>query len=64
MSENTIQVGLITISDRAAAGEYEDDGGPAVRKSCAEDYGWEVISEAVIPDDLEMIQTTIRAFSA
>ncbi|MDG2125085.1 MAG: MogA/MoaB family molybdenum cofactor biosynthesis protein [Verrucomicrobiales bacterium] len=64
MPTTQIQVGVITISDRASAGEYEDHGGPAVRDACTQDYGWEVISEAVIPDDLEMIQTTIRAFSA
>ncbi|MDB4657490.1 MogA/MoaB family molybdenum cofactor biosynthesis protein [bacterium] len=62
MSSSTIQVGVITISDRAAAGEYEDEGGPAVKKSC-EERGWEVIVESIVPDDLERIQTTIRAFA-
>jgi molybdopterin adenylyltransferase len=58
-----IQVGIITVSDRAAAGEYEDEGGPAVRAACAE-LGWETIAEAVVPDEAERIQQTIRAFSA
>jgi len=58
-----IQVGIITVSDRAAAGEYEDEGGPAVGAACAE-RGWETIAEAIVPDDLERIQQTIRAFSA
>ncbi|MDA7920731.1 MogA/MoaB family molybdenum cofactor biosynthesis protein [Verrucomicrobiales bacterium] len=58
-----IPVGIITVSDRASAGEYEDHGGPAVRKACQEN-GWEVLAEAVVPDELERIQTTIRAFSA
>lgn len=58
-----IQVGIITVSDRAAAGEYEDEGGPALRKACAE-REWETIAEAIVPDDLERIQQTIRAFSA
>ena len=62
MSESTIKVGIITVSDRAAAGEYEDEGGPAVAKACAE-RGWEVIAEAIVPDDLERIQTTIRGFA-
>ena len=60
---SSLTVGIITVSDRASAGEYEDHGGPAVRGACGE-RGWEVIAEAVIPDDLERIQTTIRAFSA
>ena len=58
-----ITVGIITISDRATAGEYDDLGGPAV-KADAEKRGWKVLSEAVIPDELPRIQETIRAFSA
>lgn len=59
----SITVGIITISDRAAAGEYEDDGGPAVAKA-VEDYGWEVGAKAIVPDDVDRIQTAIRSFSA
>lgn len=58
-----ITVGIITVSDRASAGEYEDHGGPAVRAAC-EERGWEVLAEAVVPDDLGRIQQTVRAFSA
>ena len=58
-----MKVGIITVSDRASAGEYEDDGGPALKKACAE-RDWEVSAEAVIPDDLERIQATILSFSA
>jgi molybdopterin adenylyltransferase len=58
-----ITVGIITISDRASLGEYEDLGGPAL-KSAAEANGWQVLSEAVIPDELPRIQETIRAFAA
>ncbi|MGK0188319.1 MAG: molybdopterin adenylyltransferase [Verrucomicrobiales bacterium] len=58
-----IEVGIITISDRASAGEYEDHGGPALRQA-AEGYGWQVRAEAVVPDDQGKIQTTIRGFSA
>ena len=60
---NSINVGIITISDRASAGEYEDLGGP-VLKDAAEEAGWHVHAEAVIPDELPRIQETIRAFSA
>ncbi len=56
-------VGIVTISDRASAGDYADLGGPAV-KQAAEKYGWKIQSEAVIPDELSRIQETIRAFSA
>jgi molybdopterin adenylyltransferase len=63
MAGSGIIVGVITISDRAAAGEYEDHGGPALLEACSE-RGWDVGAEAVIPDDVEKIQSTIRAFSA
>jgi molybdopterin adenylyltransferase len=58
-----ISVGIITISDRASSGEYEDLGGP-VLKLAAENAGWRVHGEALIPDEIERIQETIRAFSA
>jgi molybdopterin adenylyltransferase len=58
-----ITVGVITISDRAAAGEYQDEGGPAVRGEC-ENKGWQVLAEAVVPDDVARIQQAIRSFSA
>lgn len=58
-----MSVGIITVSDRAATGDYADAGGPALSRAAGEE-GWEVIAEAVIPDEVETIQRTIRAFSA
>ncbi|HEY6112011.1 MAG TPA: MogA/MoaB family molybdenum cofactor biosynthesis protein [Chthoniobacterales bacterium] len=57
-----IVCGIITISDRASAGDYKDLGGPAL-KEAARKYGWQVLSEAVIPDDATQIQQSIRSFS-
>src|SRR5438552_18940548 len=57
-----IQVGIITISDRASTGAYEDLGGLAL-KGVAQDAGWNVLGEAVIPDDAARIQEAIRALS-
>jgi molybdopterin adenylyltransferase len=58
-----VSVGIITVSDRAHAGVYEDHGGPAVRKA-AEGYGWTVLAEAVVPDEVGAIQQAIRSFSS
>lgn len=55
--------GIITISDRASQGIYEDLGGPALRKS-AEGYGWQVQAEVIVPDDLAAIQMAIQSLSA
>jgi molybdopterin adenylyltransferase len=57
-----IAVGIITISDRASAGDYQDLGGPAL-KGAAQKAGWQVLAEAVVPDDANRIQDTIRSFS-
>lgn len=56
-------VGILTVSDRASAGIYEDHGGPALRKAC-EGYGWTVSAEAIVPDEIERIRESIRSFSA
>jgi molybdopterin adenylyltransferase len=58
-----MQVGIITVSDRASKGVYEDLSGPAL-KIAAEGHGWSVIAEAIVPDDLTRIQETIRSFSS
>src|SRR6478752_7917271 len=57
-----ITVGIITVSDRATSGEYEDLGGPALNQA-AKEYGWQILSEAIVPDDAARIQETIRSFS-
>src|SRR5438067_11233560 len=57
-----ISVGIITISDRASARDYEDLGGPAL-KEAMQKAGWQALSEAIIPDDTTRIQETIRSFS-
>ena len=59
---NQTTVGVITISDRASDGLYDDLGGPAVKKAALQ-YGWQVIAEAIVPDDIARIQDAIRSLS-
>jgi molybdopterin adenylyltransferase len=54
-----IQVGIITVSDRASQGVYDDLGGPAL-KAAAEAYGWKVLAEALVPDEKPDIQRAVR----
>jgi molybdopterin adenylyltransferase len=54
-----IQTGIITISDRASKGLYDDLGGPALRKA-AEGYGWSVTADSLVPDEKSEIQRAIR----
>lgn len=58
-----ITVGIITISDRASRGEYDDLGGPAL-KEAARAKDWQVIAEATVPDDKARIQKAVRSFAA
>ncbi len=54
-------IGIVTVSDRASRGEYEDRGGPAIvdylRQVLTSDY-CEVVR--VIPDELTTIEQTLR----
>ena len=54
-----ITTGIITISDRASRGLYDDLGGPALKKA-AEGYQWKVVAEALVPDEKREIQRAIR----
>jgi molybdopterin adenylyltransferase len=54
-----IQAGIITVSDRASKGLYDDLGGPALKKA-AEGYGWKLVSELLVPDEKSDIQRAIR----
>jgi molybdopterin adenylyltransferase len=53
------RVGILTLSDRGAAGEYQDRSGPVIRELVVERLGAEVIEYAVIPDEFERIRDTL-----
>jgi len=59
MKARQITVGIITISDRASRGLYDDLGGPASKKA-AEGYGWQVTAEALVPDEKQGIQQAVQ----
>lgn len=58
-----IQTGIVTISDRAFRGEYEDLGGPALHQAATE-RGWHVCAQALVPDDKAAIQRAVRELMA
>ena len=61
MSSETARIGIVTVSDRASRGEYEDRGGPAIREYLAEvlTSSWEPVPR-VIPDEVEVVAQTLR----
>ena len=54
-----IHTGVITVSDRASKGLYDDLGGPAL-KEAASGYGWKIVAESLVPDEKKEIQRAIR----
>jgi len=59
----TAKIGVITVSDRASRGEYEDLGGPAIKAYLQATLSSPFEIEAqVISDDLGLIQTTLIDF--
>lgn len=53
------QVGVLTISDRGASGEYEDHSGPLAVEILTSRTPWAVTHRAVIPDELDLIAATL-----
>jgi molybdopterin adenylyltransferase len=60
---NQINVGIVTVSDRASAGIYDDLGGPALA-SQVKQLGWNVQAEAIVPDEISRIQEAIQGLAA
>jgi molybdenum cofactor synthesis domain-containing protein len=54
-----IRVGVMTISDRAYSGEYEDQSGPVIREMVEGMPGGQVHLEAVVPDDFMTIKRAL-----
>jgi molybdopterin adenylyltransferase len=54
------RIGVVTVSDRASCGEYEDLGGPAIRAYLADVLSspWEAVSR-VIADERSLIEQTL-----
>ena len=50
-AKNLARIGIVTVSDRASQGEYEDRGGPAIKQYLSEVLisPWEVVAR-IVPD--------------
>ena len=57
----TARIGIVTVSDRASRGEYEDRGGPAIREYLAQvlTSPWEGVAR-VVPDERDQVAATLR----
>lgn len=59
-----IRIGIVTVSDRASRGEYEDQGGPAIRQwlDRALTNDWEAIAR-VVPDEQDEVEAALKALA-
>jgi molybdopterin adenylyltransferase len=58
---SAIRIGILTVSDRASKGIYEDKGGPAIRDCLTEilSCSWEAVAR-IIPDEQPLIESTLK----
>ena len=56
----TAKIGIVTVSDRASRGEYEDRGGPAIHEYLGDVLSspWEPVAR-VIPDEPAVVEQTL-----
>ena len=56
-----VRIGVVTVSDRASRGEYEDRGGPAIEAALARILvsPW-VAERRIVPDEQPMIEDALR----
>lgn len=58
----SIQIAILTVSDRSFRGEREDLSGPALGVE-AEKLGWEVARTAIVPDEIDEIAKTLAEWA-
>ena len=60
MSDQSIPIGIVTVSDRASRGIYQDEGGPAIADwlGRALTTPWRAVAR-VIPDERDVIESTL-----
>ena len=59
---NMITVGIITVSDRSYSGERKDLSGPEI-KEWAENMGYAVKAESIVPDEMDQIKSMLIEYS-
>jgi molybdenum cofactor synthesis domain-containing protein len=63
MAHEAIRVAILTISDRASAGVYEDKSGPALVEAVGRMLDAEVTETAIVPDERSEISDRLRSWA-
>lgn len=60
VNAKTAKIGIVTVSDRASAGVYEDRGGPAIHEYFTKHLSitWQPVAR-VIADEIDLIKATL-----
>jgi len=61
MVSDDVRIGIVTISDRASRGEYEDLGGPAIRDwlTAALTTPWQALAR-LVPDEQTQVEAALK----
>jgi molybdopterin adenylyltransferase len=57
-----MNVAILTVSDRSAKGEREDQSGPVMRDLVLA-QGWNVTAQEILPDEQEQLEAQLQAWS-
>ena len=59
-----MRVGILTVSDRASRGDYQDKSGPLIASTIQRRSNWTVSELAVVADEIDEIEGILIAWSA
>lgn len=59
-----MKIGILTISDRGASGEYEDRSGPLLAEMIQAHTAWDISLQQIVPDDFDTIANVLRQWCA
>jgi molybdopterin adenylyltransferase len=55
-----MRIGILTVSDRATGGEYEDASGPLIAAIIEKRTNWQVAYQEIVPDEISPIVQHLR----
>lgn len=58
----SLQLAILTISDRSSRGERPDSSGPALT-ALVDSQGWQVVKQEIVPDELNVIQERLKTWA-
>lgn len=63
LGKDGFSVGIITLSDRASQGVYEDKTGPALEEYVSKELKTSFVRREVIADDMDLLEKTLKDFA-